>query len=69
MQVKFKATKKGEQPKLFTQLPHLLEYFTKHPLEKHPYARCFFSTKSVYDGINLLTQLKSLRDEILLRKD
>ena len=36
MQVKFKAKEKGEQPKLFTQLPHLLECFTKHPLEKHP---------------------------------
>ena len=36
MQVKFKAKEKGEQPKLFTQLPHLLECFTKHPLDKHP---------------------------------
>ena len=36
MQVKFKAKEKGEQPKLFTQLPHRYKYFTKHPLEKHP---------------------------------
>ena len=35
MQVKFKAKEKGEQPKLFTQLPHRYKYFTKHPLEKH----------------------------------
>ena len=34
--MQFKAKEKGEQPKLFTQLPHLLECFTKHPLEKHP---------------------------------
>ena len=38
MQVKFKAKEKGEQPKLFTQLPHRYKYFTKHPLEKG----CFF---------------------------
>ena len=36
MQVKFKAKEKGEQPKLFTQLPHRYKYFTKHPLEKQP---------------------------------
>ena len=36
MQVKFKAKEKGEQPKLFTQLPHRYKHFTKHPLEKHP---------------------------------
>ena len=43
MQVKFKAKEKGEQPKLFTQLPHRYKYFTKHPLEKHPnrYSFCF----------------------------
>lgn len=36
MQVKFKVKEKGEQPKLFTQLPYRYKYFTKHPLEKHP---------------------------------
>ena len=45
MQVKFKAKEKGEQPKLFTQLPHLLECFTKHPLEKHPKVRLFYYLK------------------------
>jgi len=35
MQVKFKTKEKGEQPKLFTQLPHRYKHFTKHPLEKH----------------------------------
>lgn len=45
MQVKFKAKEKGEQPKLFTQLPHLLECFTKHPLEKHPKASFFSLNK------------------------
>ena len=34
--MQFKAKEKGEQPKLFTQLPHRYKYFTKHPLEKHP---------------------------------
>lgn len=41
MHVQFKAKEKGEQAKLFTQLPHLLECFTKHPLEKHPKLAAF----------------------------
>ncbi len=42
MQVKFKAKEKGEQPKLFTQLPHRYKHFTKHPIEKHPKMGAFF---------------------------
>lgn len=39
--MQFKAKEKGEQPKLFTQLPHRYKYFTKHPLEKHTNASAF----------------------------
>lgn len=41
MHMQFKAKEKGEQPKMFTQLPHRYKHFTKHPLEKHP-KKCFF---------------------------
>ena len=47
MQVKFKAKEKGEQPKLFTQLPHRYKYFAKHPLEKHAKG-CFFSLRQIF---------------------
>ena len=49
MQVKFKAKEKGEQPKLFTQLPHRYKYFTKHPLEKHPKGVFFFVAKKRFE--------------------
>lgn len=62
--MQFKAKEKGEQPKLFTQLPHLLECFTKHPLEKHPIATPFLSVRREVKrvcSVNALTKKKSVK--------
>ena len=58
MQVKFKAKEKGEQPKLFTQLPHRYKYFTKHPLEKHPKEYFFFRMSRPRHDTELIFQCK-----------
>ena len=60
MQVKFKVKEKGEQPKLFTQFPHLLECFTKHPLEKHPKNAFLVNTPSGTRTLDTLIRLVGL---------